>query len=815
MAPKEHKEQTLAFHHQDDAWKVDIKSEMDSTYDYGYVGDADLGEYLARPIEIFSTNWTVTSGSFDNTINPWKLFVENTQVRNRIEGYKLLQGKMHIRVTINGNPFLYGRAMASYFPRAAKNEFFEPSDATLVTMQESMRPHIFIDPTSSEGGEMVLPFFCPDNWIDLTGGTADLMGTLRIRSFNNLLHANAATGTAQITVFAWMDNVKLAGPTQASYGTYIAQSGDEYGQGIVSRPASIVAKVAGYLSEVPVLGAYARATELAATSVGRVASLFGLSRPNIVSDLVRHKHFATGNLANTDQHEAVTKLTLDSKQELCIDPRTVGLADVDEMAMKYIVGKEVFLGTATWTEANTKGTLIRRINVSPIQHNYVANLPNEVLYAPMATVAAAFKYWRGTIKFRVQIVASAMHRGRLRITYDPTLPGASTGFNENYTRIIDLATNRDFNFDVGWNSHRSWLECDADILNGPSTEPNHNATSSNLLYHNGSFRIEVLNTLSSPDPSLGQEVYLNIYASAGDDFELAAPTSAFINGYEYLAQDGFEAQAGNENEELIEDADNQPETGNSQIVSAGDQKLVDATGHVYFGEHFCSIRALLKRYNFHSALGSGTTGFWWQEYNFPYYPGEWNALNRHQDDALVAVNFSNMTYLNWFTPCYAGWRGGLRSKYYAPGASLLSVRREGPVSGSSIEVVGVTLSTSNESEIADEARRLYWGGHGGLHNIHTDTDGGAEIEFPFYSYKRFAHGRMFPIGSASNLDQGHVDAHTGIVSALDSGTPGIFRYVAAGDDYSTFFWIGQPVLTYNNGGLISTSGNNLPFRPVT
>jgi hypothetical protein len=114
-------------------------------------------------------------------------------------------------------------------------------------------------------------------------------------------------------------------------------SGDEYGKGIISAPASAIAKAAGMLEAIPMIAPYARATEMVATKVGQIAALFGYSRPAVISDIVLQKPSPTGNLANVDAADAVNRLTLDSKQELTIDSRTVGLDGSDQMTIDSIV----------------------------------------------------------------------------------------------------------------------------------------------------------------------------------------------------------------------------------------------------------------------------------------------------------------------------------------------------------------------------------------------------------------------------------------------------------------------------------------------
>jgi hypothetical protein len=518
---------------------------MDATRNYGQAGDVSLGEFLSRPVRIDTILWDVVTGSFDQNYDPWGLFLSDLRVRKRIEGYKLLQGKLHVRIQINGNPFLYGLGVAAYHPYNWYDDLYESPADEMVKARLSMLPKIFIDPTTSTGGDLILPFFNPDNWIDLVGQTAGKMGTLYLRSYNDLQHANSSVGKAEIGIYCWMSDVRLAAPTAAEFDDYDLQSGDEYGTGIVSKTASAVARTAGFLSHIPEIAPYARATEIAAGAAGRIAHLFGYSRPAIVTNISRCKVVSTGALANTDAHEAVDKLTLDSKQELSVDPRTVGLGPTDEMTIAGIAQREMYVGTFNWSEAQSEGTILRNINIDPVMHVIDTTItPHGYKISPMTTVALPFMYWRGTIKVRLQVVASQMHRGRLKLGYDPFKHDYSTParFNEIYTQIVDLAGNRDFCFEVGWNSHRNWLQVDNETLY--TTEMNHAAGPFNPNFSNGQLQVSVLNPLVSPDPTLANNISINIYVSAGADFEVASPTDNQIDKAVYYPQSGeYEAQS--------------------------------------------------------------------------------------------------------------------------------------------------------------------------------------------------------------------------------------------------------------------------------
>eukprot|EP00487_Bulimina_marginata_P008967 TRINITY_DN32_c0_g1_i7.p1 TRINITY_DN32_c0_g1~~TRINITY_DN32_c0_g1_i7.p1 ORF type:complete len:110 (+),score=0.74 TRINITY_DN32_c0_g1_i7:163-492(+) len=91
----------------------------------------------------------------------------------------------------------------------------------------TQRPHIMLDPTNSQGGEMVLPFFWNKNLLDIPGEDWNLMGSLKISTLQGLKHALGATDTVTINVFAWAESVRFAIPTQTEPGA-IAPQADEY-----------------------------------------------------------------------------------------------------------------------------------------------------------------------------------------------------------------------------------------------------------------------------------------------------------------------------------------------------------------------------------------------------------------------------------------------------------------------------------------------------------------------------------------------------------------------------------------------------------
>merc|ERR1712127_414048 len=111
------------------------------------------------------------------------------------------------------------------------------------------------------------------------------MGDITIKSFGNLLHANGGNDPVTVTIYLWAEDVVLTVPTYSSIlvsqaGKYSNTiNGDEYGSGIISKPAAAIAKAAGALASLPVIGPYMTATQVASGAVANIAKMFGFSRP--------------------------------------------------------------------------------------------------------------------------------------------------------------------------------------------------------------------------------------------------------------------------------------------------------------------------------------------------------------------------------------------------------------------------------------------------------------------------------------------------------------------------------------------------------
>lgn len=814
----ESQHQNVRFSDQTPQWDYTVDSMPDPTFNIADSDDADLGNFFSRPVKIKSYSWAVNTNLFE-TFNPWQDFFENPRVLNRITNFNLLRCKLKVRLVINGNSFHYGRAIASYIPLHNLDEFTK--DRAFFTQDiiaASQRPHIYLDPTTSQGGTLTLPFVWYENALNIPAQEWREMGDIIIHGMQNLKHANGATDQVIVSVFAWAEEVSLSIPTANEPGALMPQMGevfrpqvkDEYGTGPISRPAGVIAKVAGALSNIPAIGAYARATQMAASTVSGVASMFGYSRPIELADIVPYKPTLLGNMVNTNVPDTSQKLTLDVKQELTVDPRVMGLGTADEMTIKSVAQRESFLTQFGWAVSDSAESLLWNSFVTPVLWDEIAGPPKELHMPACCYAALPFRRWRGSMKYRFQIVASAFHKGRLKITYDPTYP-ATNEYNTNYTYIIDLAKERDFTVQIGWGHEKSILNHGVPGVSNLyfSESPLGSATSTT----NGIISVYVVNDLTVPNSVANNDIEVNVFVSACDDFEVFDPTCEYIENLVW-----FQPQLGEIfSPQMAEVGANHPDADltireDEPMKATPSQKMApilsdhDHTSCVYYSDPITSFRQCLKRYNYHSAIVP------YNEYitatllkvrnsNFPYYRGYAPGAVHMSTVPTPSTpyNYCKMTLLNYITPAFTCRRGGLRWKYFRTNGnteetSIMTVSRES-VSDGGYEQSETTLMTPVTGSHADRVREYdirmphTWDGAVVTSTLQNPV---IEAEIPFYANYRFAPAKQANWTGSQGTFRVYHWLST-IWETDGSDTAAIHCFSSVGEDFNLGFFTGAPV----------------------
>ena len=825
--------QTMRFRDQYAGHQNDIESFVDPTRKLQDKDDVPLANFFSRPQKVFEAEWN-TNGIINGDFNPWRQFLTNKRVQNRLANFKLLRCDLRMKVVVNGNGFQYGRAIVAYWPMSGYDNLsthtaLDPVDLT----QTSQLPHIFIDPTTSTGGEMKIPFFWHENYFDIPGVSwgGDLgipsAGTVLLRTLTPLKHANGADDKVTISFFIWAENVQLAIPTSVDAQTLTPQSGAEINEantkGMVSGPATTISKFAGIAAGYAPIAPYAMATSKVAGAVASAAKIMGYSRPANTKNPDPFRPTPISQLATTTTPDTAMKMTVDDKQELTIDPRVSGVGAHDPMVIRDIAKREAYLTSFQWPVGEGSASLLWNARVNPCLWQEDAN--GAIMLPPCAVAALPFRYWNGSMKFRFQVVCSTFHKGRLEIRYDPghVDPATSSEYNINYIEMIDIAETQDFTIEVTNSQPYSLLRhLDPGLDSATEGYSTVNYISSLRGLCNGVISVRVLNELTIPNSAINNDISINVFVSAGDDFEVFVPEDNFQKFVFFPSQSGAEVIPESQNTS----EPSAPQQAESDHMGA-DLQYSSELNMVFAGESILSFRPLLKRYNLwrrerNSLLGNQDfRKITRQRLAFPFYR-KGAATDFIEASDTGGYNFCNTVLLHWVTACFSGYRGSIRYKYlYTKSAGC-----EGPTAnccddiGSRVYVERLDpLTSSNpayfnadspmvtdpawlvsQSVIPGFADRVPTGTRGSVYA--TDViNPNIEFEVPYQTQYRFVPGKLarmtnsnnpaFQAGTYQNLYRLSWEGHTSIEQQID-------MHVAAGEDFQVYFWTGMPRVYYED-----------------
>lgn len=774
---------------------VSTSAPVDPTFFTTQDDVSDIARFLERPVQIYTYNWS-ESGFSEDGFDPWTLFFSDTRVKKKLDNFMYVNCKLHLKFVVNCSPFLYGALYVHYRPL-----LLTPSNVQAVTGRSiaySQRPGFWLLPQDNQAYELDLPFFWLRDWLQLTkANEISKMGAVQLKQYAALTSANGATTSGvQITVFAYATDLHLSAPTCA----LSLQSGDEYGDGPISAVATAVAKAAGLLKRLPVIGPFAKATEIGSSAVSSIARIFGYSNVPEIGNAMPIKNMPFPHMASCHGSEPVQKLTLDPKAELTIDSRTAGLDGTDEMAISNICTRQSFLTSFTWATSDAADALKFNMPITPsLSMSESITGGSVVSFTPMSHVAELFNNWRGDLEVTFKIVCSKFHRGRLRLTWDPIGPIATTSgtqtTNVAYTKIVDVGTETEAVVRIPYMQSKKFLEtyrAGSGGVNLFQTSGFSNFTDATNVptRYNGQLTVRVLNTLSAPIDT--SSVYVLVLVRGCENLEFANPVSL---------NDNFTYFAIQSRDELV------PTTTQDEKVNL-----------ICYGESFSSLRGVLRRYNLLESypldIGSNTdiesiTTFYFKK--FPVTPGYnlTSYLYPTEAKGIITVGsnykytFCHFTPLAWMAGAYLGRRGSIRYAFHSDAAAATKgfriARTTGTIpAGGSYNRIGIASGWSTAKYLSNMINAESGSAFEGTVQFDTDTQSGITVELPQYINNRFELSDMtnFLGSSQDSTDRETFSLEMTTQPNVTGATQGhLRRYVSMGTDFTFLFYLNAPTMT--------------------
>lgn len=794
--------------------------------------DVGLDEFFSRPIKITSFQWTL-AGTLNQMFDPWNLYFSNLNVARKLTNYDYISAKLHVKIVLNGTPFHYGHLVFSYLPLDVECGTHEPQGMASLKRQKrkmSTLMNVELDPVNNKSGVICCPFMYPWDMMEISElltptNEYQSLGNITMASYTTLGAASATpVANLSISVFAWATDVVLAGPSAVVYSatekgnslSYAKLSGtpdSEYTSGVLSKPLGLISKGTGVMSKVPIIGNFMNTASKVAGVAADLASFFGFSKPPQLEPANFMKRLPMANTAVVRGTETVLKTTFDPKQAVNMSPTIANIDDHDELILSRFLTKSAYVDQFTWSVADAVDSVVCYGRNQPIDFDFQTDGfgNGTILPTPLSLGCLPFTYWSGSIVYRIKVVASAYHSGRLRFTFTPNLSlGVVVGeYNTQYSAIIDLADNTDVFITVPWMNNASYLNID--------TTNYINDSVGTLVktgipgFSNGVWTLSVMNELVSPYNLADVEVL--IYKCGGPDFEVFNPRDGVTSSH-----DGFPTISSlSPRASVAASALDATNTLTLFGKVATDTEIANRQAD-YSGEATLSFRELLKRYSYsHTysrAVGSNSETAYTFRILLPFQPtyigagGAGDSFNVTAAPASTPFNFSRNTLMGLLATCFVGHRGSIRSKYVPTTRGVeinqLTFARQGVLTGAlnsdpgllSVPVQGASASARTFSDTA--------GGWTGA----VVTDGHEqrclEVDVPFYSRQRFYTNGPTDWGArtyrASANGLGAMDTLSGIVTSLDNTTNdrqvSFDRWVASGEDFNFLYNLGPSELTY-------------------
>jgi len=803
---------TVGFHDQTAGMKVEYNSPTEPNMLTDYQPEAHLSKFLSRPQLIKTVTWheTDTTGT-TWTLNPWNAFFNSTTTRKKLDNYAFINCSLRVKFVVNASPFYFGSTLVGYQPMAG---YYTPSAVTSGSTNAwiipfSQMPHIWIYPQTSQGGELKLPFFYHKNWLPLTNSDTTNMGLLTGAVVNALMSANGASGTGvTIQIWAWAEDIKLLGPT---INLSIQGDNDEYveGGGVVSKPASAVARVARALVNLPIIGPFARATDIGASAVAGIASLFGFSNPPVLTPVMPYLPKPFGHFASPSISTPLEKLTIDPKQELTIDPRIAGLPGDDELLIKNLITRESYLTTCTISTSDAVDTIEFNSLVSPNLVDLYNDGTTTMIYPTCIDhFTRPFQYWRGDIIFRFRFICTPYHKGRVRITYDPVgdivdnTPDYTSVFNE----VVDIGVTSDVEVRVPFMQAYGWLFSRTLTYNGgvPTklwTAGNSLAVAYNSNYDNGMIAVRVVTPITAPVAS--SQVYMQVFVRAADNFEVAAPQNLPPATFMTVQSD-----------QLTYSQSTPTYTG---TVPGGDE---DTKFLINMGEKITSLRSLLRRTNFSYATqlavdttDTGAVSIQYQTLYPPWYGydtnGRHSAKGTYTTGSNFGFNYANSTPFQWIGRAFVGMRGSMAWQFNVDtngtDGLLSSVRVFR--NAQSINTGNYNQSNTSGTLTTTSQYSKFWmtdPGTGGSALTNQATNTSLGVVAPDYNFARFhwvtpASGSLGVTSDGSGYQNFALEVKLKPAAATKAvGNIRVDKYFSVGPDFTFFYFLCAPPWVYLN-----------------
>ncbi|QJY30842.1 structural protein [Ginkgoaceae-associated picorna-like virus 1] len=496
-------------------------------------------DYLERPRLLTTSTVPVAPDSFYNvnlqTSASFRNLINSAQW-DRLRGAVGFRATIRFTLVVAATPFHSGILYMSF--QYGVNSGTAPNWNRGAIVPTALNlPHVRLHLAENSMAVLDIPYVASREYFpidqNIENGFIDY-GTLNV---GNIVTALTAAGQLPpiYSVYVSLHDLELIGAVPYNTSSVILQAGEVLkeakAKGVVSNTLGALADVAKGASKIPSLSAIGGYADWMLRILANTADAFGYSKPTDENNSTKMIRYSYAGESQIDMPFEGFVLSPFASNKLAISP-AVGCNDEDQMLMSNVLQKYSMIYSGVLTETNAVGDFVYGAHVTPSafwyrDHEVLATgniaLPstaaasvNAFIPSTLCYVGDNFRYWRGSLKFRVSFAKTKLHGGRVQLTYTPYMSVANAGvplsntitIPENPSGLVQpIGYSQVFDLKDG-----SVLEMEVPYI---SPEPY-----TSFYWSTGSLALHVVNPVRSTGNQTSA-VYFIVEVAAGDDFEFA------------------------------------------------------------------------------------------------------------------------------------------------------------------------------------------------------------------------------------------------------------------------------------------------------
>lgn len=479
----------------------------------------DLKRLVERPTLVTTLGWTTSNAQgalvWQKAV-PLDLLIPEAINHVPFDWFHLWRGKVIVTFQVNGTQWHSGRLAIVWVPLLSKAQAatYYADNLSAVTATH----HGELDPSVSNIVEMELDFSHPRDFIRPTVNDVrgqEQLGTLNIFVLSALRCGDTVPQLVNVSVhvqFVENDFVILRGKDSASRKTNAVRQGNVFTYNNNFKSARDV--TVGQRAE----------SDLFGSGMAAGASMH-LDKPNCGLEPVATTMNTMGYMSNSENIPFAERLSLQAGAVMRVKPEHFGTKkdEMDMVTMRQTYGLEKSI---MWSTSQTSGTILTKAFICPCSKILENKLryagtprPNTdpgdpIMVTPLDFFSIKNTYWKGGIKIKIVVVASAYHVGKLFLGLDyqdVEVPLTLLGATSEYGVYIDINEGRhEFEYKIKYQSDTPAKR----VPNGPKGGF---GGEENLKFATGVWSLRVVNELVQPGDA-SSEVEVMIYLAADDDY---------------------------------------------------------------------------------------------------------------------------------------------------------------------------------------------------------------------------------------------------------------------------------------------------------